>query len=321
MGTPKKISLDEAWNTTTIFFVDETLEDEIDQRVNEIVEMAERYGFQEQSVPSSPQLAALMHENPDFLDLVLLEVGFSTEKFQRVVTLLRRLGRIEDKKAIWQPEWAIYTVEREWSIEKIKNRLKSDAGFAQVLAETLLHGKEDPELQRFIPRYYLEMLDLANLLASPPVARRVRYKRALIGTYSGRKGYYVERRIAGYLDQLRAHHGIGYEQGRSRFTEVNLDFAIPSLDDPWVIIMSSFQETTSSGQSTKARDMLQAYDSIRHQNTRYRENRAFVNFVDGGGWLARRADFERLWEHCDYFINLAHLDQLEAILLAHVPQK
>lgn len=321
MATPQKINLDEAWNTTTIFFVDETLEDEIDQRVNEIVEMAQRHGFHEQTVPSSPQLAALLHENPDFLDLVLLEVGFSTEKFQRVVTLLRRLGRIQDAQAAWQPQWAVYTVEREWSVETIKNRLRRDADFAQVIATTLLHGKNDPELQRFIPRYYLEMLDLANLFISPPAVRRVRYKRALIGTYSGRKGYYVEQRIASYLDQMRVRFGIGYEQGRSRFTEVNLDFAIPSLDDPWVIIMSSFQETTSSGQSTKARDMLQAYDSIRHHNTRYRENRAFVNFVDGGGWLARRADFERLWEHCDYFINLAHLEQLEPILLAHVPRK
>lgn len=298
MAALPKISLDEAWNTTTIFFVDETLEDEIDQRVNEIMKLARRYGFEEQSLPSSPQLAALLHENPDFLDLVLLEVGFSTEKFQRVVTLLRRLGRIQDAQATWQPEWAVFAVEREWSIEKIKNRLKRDADFAQAIATTLLHGKDDPELQRFVPRYYLEMLDLANLFISPPAAQRVRYKRALIGTYSGRKGYYVEQRIAGYLDQMRVRYGIGYEQGRSRFTEVNLDFAIPSLDDPWVIIMSSFQETTSSGQSTKARDMLQAYDSIRHHNTRYRENRAFVNFVDGGGWLARRADFERLWEHC-----------------------
>jgi len=34
--------------------------------------------------------------------------------------------------------------------------------------------------------------------------------------------------------------------------------------------------------------------------------------------LARRADFERLWEHCDYFIKLANLDLLEPIILKHV---
>lgn len=103
--------------------------------------------------------------------------------------------------------------------------------------------------------------------------------------------------------------------------ETDIDFAIPSTDDPWVIIMSSFQETTSSGQTTKAKDMLNAYSAIVRNNSRYKEDRAFVNFVDGGGWLARRRDLERLVEQCHYFLNLHHLNMLEAIILRHVPQK
>jgi hypothetical protein len=85
--------------------------------------------------------------------------------------------------------------------------------------------------------------------------------------------------------------------------------------------MSSFQETTSSGQTTKAKDMRSAYEQICHLNSRYGEDRAFVNFVDGGGWLARKRDLERLVEHCHYFINLQHLDMLEAIVLQHVPER
>lgn len=50
------------------------------------------------------------------------------------------------------------------------------------------------------------------------------------------------------------------------------------------------------------------------------ENRAFVNFVDGGGWLARKSDLERLVENCHYFVNFRHLDMLEAIILRHVPE-
>jgi hypothetical protein len=56
-------------------------------------------------------------------------------------------------------------------------------------------------------------------------------------------------------------------------------------------------------------------------NSRYGENRAFVNFADGGGWLARRRDFQRLVENCHYFINLRHLDLLEPIVITHVPQR
>lgn len=101
--------------------------------------------------------------------------------------------------------------------------------------------------------------------------------------------------------------------------DTDIDFAVPDLESPWVIIMSSFQETTSSGQSTKARDMLSAYERICRHNSRNGENRAFVNFADGGGWLARKRDMERLVDQCHYFINLHHLGMLEAIVLKHVP--
>ena len=50
-------------------------------------------------------------------------------------------------------------------------------------------------------------------------------------------------------------------------------------------------------------------------------DRAFVNFVDGGGWLARRNDLIRLVENCHYILNLHYLDMLEAIVLEHVPPK
>lgn len=106
-------------------------------------------------------------------------------------------------------------------------------------------------------------------------------------SYSGRKGHRVEAHIGGYLASVQEEYGVGFERGRSRFIETDIDFAIPSLDDPWVILMVSFQETTSSGQSTKARDMLSAYERILRSNARYGENRAFVNFVDGGGLVGQ----------------------------------
>lgn len=85
--------------------------------------------------------------------------------------------------------------------------------------------------------------------------------------------------------------------------------------------MNSFQETTSSGQTTKARDMFSAYERVLRNNSRCGEKRVFVNFVDGGGWVARKRNFQRLVKQCDYFINFHHLDMLEAIVFKHVPKK
>ena len=67
--------------------------------------------------------------------------------------------------------------------------------------------------------------------------------------------------------------------------------------------------------------MLSAYQAFERVRSRHREDRVFVNFVDGGGWLARKADFQRLVEQCHYFINLQHLAMLESIVLRHVPQR
>jgi hypothetical protein len=302
----RKLSFQEAWESITVFFVDEDLEQEIDQQVEILLRAADRYGTNQMSELSAPALGSLLREDMA-LEVILHEVELSQEKFLRVISLLRRIGRIQE------------TLDVEWSMKQVVRRIQGDPDFASLVAHVLLDGCRDTELQALIPRYYLETLNLREIASDSRVARRVRYKRALIGTYSGRKGYRVEARIADCLSSICQKHGIGYEQGRSRFIETDIDFAIPSLEDPWVVLMSSFQETTSSGQSTKARDMLAAYERMHRSNARYGENRAFVNFVDGGGWLARKRDFQRLVENCHYFINLAWLGMLPSIVLAHVP--
>ncbi len=307
--TPRKLSFEEAWNSLTIFYVDNELEQEIDQEVDRLLRLAEQYGVTEKSKMEPDSLAALLRNQEGALEFILRELELSEEKFLRIISLLRQIGRIP------------VPLDREWTMQQIVRRIQTDPDFASVVAYLLMDGVRDSQLQAIIPRYYLEALNFREITAGSGAARKVRYKHALIGTYSGRKGYRVEARIRGQLESIQERYGVSFEQGRSRFVNVNVDFAVPSLDDPWVILMCSFQETTSSSQSTKARDMETAYEDIRRSNSRNRENRVFVNFADGGGWLARRRDFQRLVENCHYFINLRHLDLLEPIVLTHVPRK
>lgn len=304
----RKLSFQEAWDTMVVFFVDPSLEEEIDREVEKMLHIAQRYGFDQSAVPSL-NVAEFIVAEENGLEFLLQEIGLSEEKFLRIISLLRRIGRIP------------VPFDAEWSMAKVKHKIKGDEEFARQIADLLLDGKKDEQLAQHVPRYYLETLSLKEMLFEPMAARRLRYKRSLIGTYSGRKGYRVESLIAERLRVFQCTYGVGFEKGRSRFLETDIDFAVPSLDDPWVIIMSSFQETTSSGQSTKARDMLSAFERVNRQNIRYGENRAFVNFVDGGGWLARKRDLERLVTSCHYFINLHFLPMLDDILLNHVPKK
>lgn len=226
----------------------------------------------------------------------------------RIVSLLRKIGKIPGK------------FDSEWSVAKIKRQLANETTFRALIAKLLFHGKRDKELSAYIPRYYLDKLNYREIGVIPQALREVRYKESTIGTYGAKKGHKVESKIKEHLEAIKTKYGVDYEKGSSWIINVDIDFAIPTLQDPWIVIMSSFQETTSSGQTTKARDMLAAYTLINTSNSRRRENRIFVNFVDGGGWLARKRDLERLVDECHYFLNLQNLDMLEAIILTYVPR-
>jgi hypothetical protein len=47
--TPRKLSFEEAWNSITIFYVDNELEQEIDQEVDRLLRLAEQYGVTEKA--------------------------------------------------------------------------------------------------------------------------------------------------------------------------------------------------------------------------------------------------------------------------------
>jgi hypothetical protein len=136
-GEARKITFEEAWESSIFFFVDNELEQEI--------------------------------------DAVLKDIELSEEKFLRIVSLLRRLGRIPGG------------FDREWNISKIKAKIAYEPDFALMIAELLVNGRKDEELALYIPRYYLDALNYGEIKGSSQAARRIRYKRALIGTYGGRK--------------------------------------------------------------------------------------------------------------------------------------
>ncbi len=306
--TVHKLTFQEAWNSATIFYVDEELENQIDAEVSALIQLSQTSAFSSQGEITIESLTDFIKKHPEGLDVILKDIGLSEEKFLRIVSLLRKIGRIPGE------------FDREWNLAKIKQQLSTDQAFLATIVILLFDGKSDTELSKHIPRYYLHKLNYREIALMPQSLRKIKYKDALIGTYGAQKGHRVEAKIREFLEQIRSRFGVGFESGRSRFIHVDMDFAIPSLQDPWVIVMSSFQETTSSGQTTKARDMLTAYTRINESNSRFGENRAFVNFVDGGGWLARRRDFERLVHQCHYFINLHYLPMLEEIILRHVPR-
>ncbi|MGU9951182.1 MAG: DpnII family type II restriction endonuclease, partial [Gammaproteobacteria bacterium WSBS_2016_MAG_OTU1] len=85
-----------------------------------------------------------------------------------------------------------------------------------------------------------------------------------------------------------------------------------------ILIMSSYQLTTSSAQSSKANEQARMYQLVQtHNRSRRRRDypeTLFVNVVDGGGWLARSRDLKSMWRECDYCFSYAGLDDFKTML-------
>jgi hypothetical protein len=146
-------------------------------------------------------------------------------------------------------------------------------------------------------------------------------RKKLTGEYTDQKGEYVERQLRNILDGLQAKYGVTHAHGQVALVGKEVDHAIPSLDDPYVMVMVSYMETTSSNQTTRANEQQAMYQKIVGENVRYPVERIFVNVVDGAGWLARRPDLRKMHKGCHYCLNMKTLDQLEPIIRHHVPQR
>ncbi len=305
----KKLTFQEAWDSTIVFFNDEAVEIRIDREINKISKNSTNSRISTPGHLDIDGIADYLSEKINGLDVILADIALSREKFLRVISLLRRIGKIPGG------------FDAEWSIEKIKTKIREERDFALLIAHLLVDGHKDPDMIKYLPKYYREKLNLRGLGVDSVEKRRLKFKESKTGTYAALKGRAIEGLIEKELIRMEKQYGVPYGSGRSWIVNTDVDWAIPSTDEPYVLIMVTYQETTSSGQSTKARDMFDGYQRVHAYNVRNNESRAFVNFVDGGGWLARKNDFQRLVSECHYFLNLQHLDMLEPIIKKHVPDK
>lgn len=305
----KKISFKEAWNTATAFLIDEEIENVIDRKVESIAKASINGRISNKPIKIN-EVANYLREKDEGLEVILSDLTLSQEKFIRIVSLLRRIGRVGSG------------FNSEWGFPTIKAKIREEADFAKTISKLLVEGIEDSELKRLLPRYYLEKLNLKEIAGEPDIKRRLKIKEQESRKWYGNlKGKKVEGIIGDELERIKLKYGISCDKGRIDLIHTDADWVVPSKNDPHVIIMVSYQETTSSGQTNKARDMYRAYERVRERNMRYKEKRVFINFVDGIGWLARKADFKRLVEECHYFLNLRHLNILEPIIIKHIPSR
>ena len=137
--------------------------------------------------------------------------------------------------------------------------------------------------------------------------------------YNTKIGLALESQITNTIANAGYQHDKGFV---SLVDEKEVDVIVPSTNSPCVLIMASYNLTTSSSQSQRAREQKAMYEYVQRYNSgRARQDMPdvqLVNVIDGGGWLSRSMDLKVLHQHCDYILSAGQLNMLIPILKYHV---
>lgn len=306
MKLKPKPSLEDFIKTCTPLLKIPALEQEMRERVQKIV--SELLHFQAGTDPVTT-LKEFLRTDASFLGVLLALTNLSQEKFLRILTAQR---------------FSVGDYGKEWNAKFVFRKIKMDDIFAERIARLFLEGKSSQLLISQVADFYLEQLSLPTnwpetIRDETVIGNFVRQK--LTGEYSDKKGKFVEKAVKDILDPIKATYGVGYAHGQVRLVRKEVDHAIPNLEDPYVLIMTSYMETTSSSQTARANEQTTMHTDLDQNHIRYGTKRVLVNIVDGAGWLARRSDLRKLHTGADYCLNINTLDQLEPIIFKHVPKK
>ena len=193
--------------------------------------------------------------------------------------------------------------------------IESRADVRARVAELLLAPDNSGE---FIPRFIAQGIELPSnwyaLLSDRAHLRKI-IMHDLGSLYGTRMGLELEKHIVDIVENA----GYAGEKGYVELADSKeIDIAIPNESAPCVLIMSCYNVTTSSAQSSRANEQARIYQRVEEHNRsaarRKRRKVYLVNVVDGGGWIERKHDLRKLYDECHYCLSYATLNQLPAIL-------
>lgn len=179
-----------------------------------------------------------------------------------------------------------------------------------------------------IPLYYMRNFKLTDPefisdLANFKYVERILNDNEIQGKYSNEVGAHVERIIQSRLELYKStiNANLQYEiQKEFPLFNKNIDFLIPSVNAPIILIESSYNITTGSGQSKRADQLVELYGILMRHNANHRANRIIMlNYCDGFGWVGRQNDLHRIYDASDFVFNQRTLHVLDEVLNEYYP--
>lgn len=310
-----KISFED-WKNSMSFMID----DDFDNNFLLSIEPLTNYINANCNRFSSPEeLSIFLTEVDNFSPVEKLKafvslIGLSEERLKRVVSLLRYRFNGEEFRT-------------EWDVKRISRTIQNDVEFRLLLIDFFINGRNS-RIGTEIPLYYmrnfkLNETDFIDDLRDYKYVERILNDNEIQDKYSNKVGAHVEKIIQSRLDnyKMNTNDSLRYEvQKEFPLLNKNIDFLIPSVDAPIILIESSYNITTGSGQSKRADQLVEFYGALMRHNANHRANRIIMlNYCDGFGWVGRQNDLHRIYDASDFVFNQRNLNVLDEVLNEYYP--
>lgn len=304
--TARKLTYDELFNSTTMFYINAEYEAQIEK---EVQAKTAQISVGLQKIKSKETLKQYIIDNKDSLDNLTSVAEISVERFKRMVSMIRK-----DRGFVFATEWGL---------SKIRTAMMESPAMMESILNLIWDGKNDDRMKACIPSFYLDNMAMdATTLSKLQDENNVRQlvKRGLEGRYSNGIGDAVLADIEKELKRVCAKHGLEYQKNiRVPLLDRAVSFVLESPSKPTLILDVSYSVTTSSSQGSKkeaARKTVEALKKERAQG----KNIVYVNFLDGAGWIGRQADLREIHRCSDYVLNFQNIGLLEDIIDAHIDE-
>lgn len=300
----KKLTYDELFNSTTMFYMNDQYEAEIEEEVRS---KTADISVGLRTIKDKESLKQYIIDHKDALDNLTSVAEISVERFKRMVSMIRK-----DRGFVFATEW---------SLGKIRTAMMESPAMMESILNLIWNGKNDEKMKACIPAFYLEnmAMDETTLkkLQDESLVRQL-VKRGLEGRYSNGIGDAVLADIEREIKRVCAKHGLEYQKNvRVPLLDRAVSFVLESPMQPKLIIDVSYSVTTSSSQGSKKEAARKTVEVLSREKAAGR-NIVFVNFLDGAGWIGRQADMREIHRCSDYVLNFQNLGMLEDIIDAHI---
>lgn len=304
-GTVRKIEFEELFNSTTMFYVNEKCETEMEQEVQEKVD--ELYN-ELQSIDTIESLKLYIVDHKDSLDNLTSLMEISTERFKRMVSMIRKERG--------------FVFSTEWGLGKIRSAMMESPAMMESVLNLIWDGRNDDKLRKKIPFFYLDNMGINEATRKKLQDKdsiRLFVKRGLEGKYSNKIGDLIlQEEIEEKIKLICNKYGLEYDRNvRIPLLDRTVSFVLESPLEPKIILDVSYSVTTSSAQGDKRKVARETEDKLKRERATG-NNIIYINFLDGAGWIGRQADMREIHRCSDYVLNFNNLNLLEDIIADYI---